>query len=74
MATPEKALVDFRCLRPARSRLFSALPELNLPARFRIGHGRRLIGRIASPARRQMVRQFFESLIQSRTKPDRKKQ
>ena len=73
MSTPEKALVDFLYLRPARSRLFSALPELNLPARFRIGHGRRLIGRIASPARRQMVRQSFESLVQSRTRPNRQK-
>jgi hypothetical protein len=67
MATPEKALVDFLYLRPARSRLFAALPELDLPARFRISHARRLISRIPGRARRQMVRKTFESLVQSRT-------
>jgi predicted transcriptional regulator of viral defense system len=67
MATPEKALVDFLYLRPARSRLFSALPELNLPARFRISHGRRLISRIPGRTRRQMVRKTFESLVQAQT-------
>jgi len=35
LASPEKALVDFLYLSPARSRLFAALPELELPAAFR---------------------------------------
>ena len=63
MATPEKALVDFLYLRPARSRLFAALPELELTARFRTGHARRLIARIPGPVRRRMVRRRFDELI-----------
>jgi len=34
LATPEKALVDYLYLSPSRSRLFAALPELELPPHF----------------------------------------
>lgn len=34
MATPEKALIDFLYLSPARSNLFRVLPELELPRDF----------------------------------------
>ena len=37
IASPEKALLDALYLRPARSRLFRALPELELPRTFSDG-------------------------------------
>jgi predicted transcriptional regulator of viral defense system len=39
LASPEKALVDFLYLSPARSRMFAALPELELPRGFRSSLG-----------------------------------
>lgn len=62
MATPEKALVDVLYLRPARSRLFCALPELEWPKGFKPDTARRMIARIASHHRRNMARRCFEEL------------
>jgi predicted transcriptional regulator of viral defense system len=55
MATPEKALVDFLYLGPARSGLFRALPEIELPERFSLRAARRMAGRIGSARRRTFV-------------------
>lgn len=55
MATPEKALVDFLYLSPARSRLFAALPELELPMGFRRSLALKYIRLIDSPRRRKLV-------------------
>ncbi len=55
LATPEKALIDFLYLRPARSRLFRALPELELPRRFRSREARAIVRRIPSLRRRAFV-------------------
>jgi hypothetical protein len=63
MATLEKAIVDFLYLKPARSGRFCALPELELPARFRAGHAGALIRRIPDRRRRTMVSRAFESLL-----------
>jgi outer membrane receptor protein involved in Fe transport len=52
LATPEKALVDFLYLGPARSRLFRALPELNWPRTFNTRLARSIVGRIAPAQRR----------------------
>jgi len=41
LASPEKALVDFLYLSPTRSRLFAALPELELPRSFSVRSARR---------------------------------
>jgi len=41
LASPEKALVDFLYLSPTRSRLFAALPELELPKGFSVRSARR---------------------------------
>ena len=62
MATPEKALADFLYLTPARSHLFAALPELDLPKGFNWGKVRRLTSRIASPRRRTMVLERLRTL------------
>jgi predicted transcriptional regulator of viral defense system len=63
LATPEKALVDLLYLGPARSRLFCALPELELPRQFKISDARRIIQRIPSAKRRTLVSRRFEELL-----------
>lgn len=70
IATPEKALLDILYLRPAKSKLFCALPELELPSKFKIAESRRMIRRIPSHRRRTLVSQGFEALIRSRDLAD----
>jgi predicted transcriptional regulator of viral defense system len=60
MATPEKALLDYLYLSPARSNLFRALPELELPAKFSGKSVRQMIQRIPSVRRRTLVARAFE--------------
>jgi len=66
MATPEKALVDYLYLGPARSRLFQALPELEYPRGFKVSEVRKLIRRIRSVRRRNHARRRFEALWKDR--------
>jgi predicted transcriptional regulator of viral defense system len=63
MASPEKALVDYLYLRPARSNLFRALPEVELPSKFNIKLARRIIERIPSVRRRTLVARAFDKLL-----------
>jgi predicted transcriptional regulator of viral defense system len=66
LATPEKALVDFLYLTPARSRLFRALPELEWPTRFRVRAARAIVTRITSSRRRTLVARKLEELLETR--------
>lgn len=63
LATPEKALVDFLYLAPARSKLFRALPELEIPARFSVRRARAIVARIGSASRRAMVSRALDAMI-----------
>lgn len=63
MAAPEKALLDFLYLRPARSNLFRALPELELPSKFNVKSARRMIQRIPSVRRRTLMARSFDQLM-----------
>jgi len=63
MATSEKALIDFLYLSPAKSSLFRALPELELPRNFRTKKARKIISQIRSARRRNLVKRLFEELI-----------
>jgi predicted transcriptional regulator of viral defense system len=63
MATPEKALLDYLYLRPARSNLFRALPELELPSEFNVKSARRMLQRIPSARRRTLVARTFDELM-----------
>jgi hypothetical protein len=63
MATPEKALLDFLYLRPARSNLFRALPELELPPTFDVASARQMIQRIAAGRRRALMARAFDQLV-----------
>ncbi len=63
LATPEKALVDFLYLAPARSKLFRTLPELELPARFSLRRARAIVARIGSARRRTMVSRALDAIV-----------
>ncbi len=65
IATPEKALIDFLYLSPARTRLFRALPELEFPGRFKVKEARKIIRRIRAVRRRNHVSRLFEQLFKS---------
>jgi predicted transcriptional regulator of viral defense system len=71
MAVPEKALVDVLYLSPARSRLFAALPELELPARFSVRKASTMIGRIEDARRRSMVETRLWQLLPSARRAQR---
>lgn len=66
LATPEKALVDFLYLGPARSNLFRALPELEWPKRFSVRAARAIVKRISSVRRRTLVSCALERLMKRR--------
>lgn len=66
LATPEKALVDFLYLSPARSGLFRALPELDWPRTFRVRVARSMAERIEPAGRRILVARALEDLLDRR--------
>ena len=62
MASPEKALLDVFYLSSTSDRRFAALPELELPKRFRTGLARKWIERL--PMRmRSIVSERFEAVV-----------
>lgn len=66
LATPEKALVGFLYLGPARSRLFRALPELEWPKRFSARTARTIVHRIEPARRRTLVARRLDALLKLR--------
>lgn len=62
MASPEKAVVDYFYLSSTKSRLFAALPELELPAGFNFTETQRLLLCIPSKQRRTMVEKKLRDL------------
>lgn len=66
LATPEKALVDFLYLTPARSQLFRALPELEWPKRFSARRARAIAGRVEPARRRTLVACRLDALLEER--------
>lgn len=66
LATPEKALVDFLYLAPARSQLFRALPELEWPRRFSVREARAIVRRIKAERRRTLVSRRLDALLEQR--------
>lgn len=63
IATAEKALFDMAYFSSARSRLFSHVPELELPVSFRRSKPTKWIGRIEAPRRRSMVETRLERML-----------
>lgn len=65
MATPEKALADCLYLGLTRSRLFAALPELELPRKFSRARMAEYICRIDAPRRRRAVQRRWAELLKN---------
>jgi predicted transcriptional regulator of viral defense system len=63
LATAEKALFDFAYLSAGRSRLFTALPELELPRAFRGAELRRWIARIPSERSRTITTRKLDEFL-----------
>lgn len=63
LASPEKALFDMAYFASARSRLFTRVPELELPRAFSERKLRTWIGRISDVRRRSMVERKIKSMI-----------
>jgi predicted transcriptional regulator of viral defense system len=63
MASPEKAIIDVLYLGPAKSRLFSSIPELEFPDNFDFTRATQIVDRIASPGRRTLVEKRFMQLV-----------
>jgi len=63
LATPEKALADYLYLTPTRTRLFAALPELELPEGFDVDRTREWLRRIPSPRLRTIAERRLEALL-----------
>lgn len=66
IATPEKALIDFLYLSPAKSRLFSALPEIEIPKSFKISKARKIISQITFVRTQSLVTKQLEQIMSSR--------
>ena len=66
MATPEKALIDYYYFRPAKSRAFRALPEIEIPRGFKMKRALEYARLISSAARRGMVMAALSKLLASR--------
>jgi predicted transcriptional regulator of viral defense system len=63
IATAEKALFDFAYLSSGRSRLFTSLPELELPRGFRRKELGRWLAKIPSERSRTLTRQKLDALL-----------
>ncbi len=63
LATPEKALADFLYLTPTRTRLFAALPELELPAGFRPAKTRAWLRRIRARRLRTIAEDGLDKIL-----------
>lgn len=71
IAIPEKALLDFLYLRPAKSRLFTTLPELEIPKTFNHKLCREWLNKIPAPQRRTMVEQQLDKILKIVIRRDR---
>jgi predicted transcriptional regulator of viral defense system len=69
LATPEKALVDCLYLSPTRGRLFSSLPELELPRGFRRSEALRWVRRVPSPRLRTLVERKLDEVLARSPRP-----
>ena len=63
LARPEKSLLDCLYLAPGRSRLFAALPEVEIPRGFDRKEARLWLDRISPGPRRQLVERRLEALL-----------
>lgn len=65
LARPEKALLDTLYLTPARSRLFAALPEVELPDTFSEQEARRWLAKVPPGLRRLAMQQRLDAILRT---------
>ena len=63
LASAEKALFDFAYLSAGRSRLFTSLPELTIPRRFRRTELRRWLAKIPSLRSRTITERKLDAFL-----------
>lgn len=63
MASPEKALLDFLYLYPARSLLFKSLPEIELSKKFNKQQALSMLEKITVISRRNMVKARLVNIL-----------
>jgi predicted transcriptional regulator of viral defense system len=63
LATPEKALFDFAYLSAGKSRLFTSLPELELPRGFRRKELKRWVAQISSARSRTITQRKLDDFL-----------
>lgn len=63
LASAEKALFDFAYLSAGKSRLFVALPELELPRKFRRAELERWLAKIPSERSRTITRRKLDAFL-----------
>ena len=68
IATAEKALADTLYLGASRARVFSRLPEVELPRGFSIAETRRWLDRVPSPRLRTSALRRLDDLLRARTR------
>jgi predicted transcriptional regulator of viral defense system len=68
LASAEKALFDFAYLASGRSRIFSALPELELPRGFKHAELKRWLAKIPSERSRTLTTRKLEAFLGSRAR------
>jgi len=66
MASLEKSLIDALYLIPTKTRLFSRLPEIEIPKTFNINKDMKIVSKIRYPRRRQLVSERLTQLLQSK--------
>ncbi len=66
IATQEKALLDFLYLTPAKTNLFRALPELELPSTFQLTALRKMIRSIEWRRRRTLAEERLQALLRQK--------
>lgn len=64
IATPEKALIDMFYLSQAKTRLFRILPEVELPANFKLSVANKMIAKITSIRKKTLVKRLFSEFIE----------
>lgn len=68
IASPEKAIVDYFYFKPAKSKLFSSHPEIELPECFDLKKAKEFLTKIKSESRRTMATKLLEELVKHQGK------
>ena len=63
IASPEKALLDFFYLSPAKTRLFCILPELEIPKGFSVKRAIRMIDKLPASRRKSILEGKFKDIL-----------